>query len=267
MHPRLSAIRHVFLDMDGTIYHGSELFPTTIPFLEFLKHRGIGYTFLSNNSSYGPEEYIARLAGFGISTGPEHFYISTDYAIDYLKRNHPEIQRIHPFGMPCMEKAFAAAGYRIDSETPQAVIIGFDRTLTYEKLCRAAWFLRNGIPGFATHPDVYCPTDQKTWLVDCGAITACLERAANVRIQVLGKPDPGMLREAAARKHTPVEQVLMIGDRLATDMALGKNAGALTCHILTPGADLVPPDNIIPDLAVGNLGELQQIWTQTENGI
>ena len=166
-----------------------------------------------------------------------------------------------------MEKAFAAAGYRIDSETPQAVIIGFDRTLTYEKLCRAAWFLRNGIPGFATHPDVYCPTDQKTWLVDCGAITACLERAANVRIRVLGKPDPGMLREAAARKHTPVEQVLMIGDRLATDMALGKNAGALTCHILTPGADLVPPDNIIPDLTVGNLGELQQIWTQTENGI
>ena len=76
-----------------------------------------------------------------------------------------------------------------------------------------------------------------------------------------------MLREAAARRNTPVEQALMIGDRLATDIALGQNAGALTCHIVTPGADLVPPDGVTPDLAVGNLGELQQIWTQMENDI
>lgn len=264
MHSRLSAIRQVFLDMDGTIYHGNVLFPTTIPFLEFLKRRGIGYTFLTNNSSYGPEEYITRLAGFGIQTGPENFYISTDYAIDYLKRNHAEIRRIFPLGMPCMAKAFENAGFLLDPDKPQAVVIGFDRTLTYEKLCRAAWFLRNGVPGFATHPDEFCPTDRPTWLVDCGAITACLERAANVRVRVLGKPDPGMLREAAARKRTPIDRVLMIGDRLATDIALGQNAGALTCHIVTPGADLVTPENVTPDFAMKHLGELQHIWTQTE---
>ena len=75
----LSRIRQVFLDMDGTIYCGKKLFPTTIPFLEFLKSRGIGWTFLSNNSSYGAGEYAARLESFGIRSRPEEFYISTDF--------------------------------------------------------------------------------------------------------------------------------------------------------------------------------------------
>ncbi len=264
MPKNLSGIRQVFLDMDGTIYHGGVLFPTTKPFLEFLKRRNIGYTFLSNNSSYGAEEYIARLEKFGIAVNEDNFYISTDYAIDYLRRNHPEIQRIYPLGMSCMSNAFEKAGFSIDTENPQTVIVGFDRELTYEKLCTAAYFLRQGVPGFATHPDVFCPTDQKTWLVDCGAITACLERTANVRIKVLGKPDPGMLREAAARKHVSVEQVMMIGDRLATDIALGQNAGAMTCHIFTPGADLIVPDDVTADFTVKNLGELQKIWEMEE---
>ncbi len=260
MQNKLSSIRQVFLDMDGTIYHGGVLFPTTIPFLDFLKQRGIGYTFLSNNSSYGHEEYIARLEKFGINTSKENFYISTDYAIDYLKRNHPEIQRIYPLGMPCMCRGFEEKGFIFDDNNPQAVIVGFDRELTYKNLCRAAWFLRNGVPGFATHPDVFCPTDQPEWLVDCGAITACLERSTNTKIKVLGKPDPGMLIEAAARKGVTAQQVMMIGDRLATDIALGQNAGAATCHIFTPGADLIVPDNVKADFTVKNLGELQQIW-------
>ncbi len=264
MKSKLSAIRQVFLDMDGTIYHGNVLFPTTIPFLNFLTERNIGYTFLSNNSSYGHEEYIARLERFGIQTGRDNFYISTDYAIDYLKRHHPEIRRIYTLGMPCMDRGFQEAGFRLDDSAPQAVIVGFDRELTYSRLCRAAWFLRQGVPGFATHPDVFCPTDQPDWLVDCGAITACLEKSTNTSIKVLGKPDPGMLIEAAARKNTPVEAVMMIGDRLATDIALGQNAGAVTCHIFTPGADLIVPDNVKADFTVDNLGELQAIWTAEE---
>lgn len=264
MKSALTDVRHVFFDMDGTIYHGSVLFPTTKPFLRFLEERNIGYTFLSNNSSYGHEEYVRRLDNFGIATADENFYISTDYAIDYLKHYHPEITRIHTLGMPCMDRMFENAGFVIDRETPHAVIVGFDRQLTYENLCAAAWHLRQGVPGFATHPDVFCPTDKPTWLVDCGAVTACLEKATNTKLKVLGKPDPGMLHEGAARIGVPVEKTLMIGDRLATDIALGVNAGALTCHIVTPGADLIVPEGIVPDFAVDNLGGLQEIWSKME---
>ena len=84
-----SAIREVFLDLDGTIYRGSTLFPTSGPFLEFLRRRGIGYAFLSNNSSCDPEELAERLTRLGIRSEAEEFYLSTDYAIDFLKREHP----------------------------------------------------------------------------------------------------------------------------------------------------------------------------------
>lgn len=261
---KFADIRQVFLDMDGTIYHGSTLFPTTMPFLNFLTAKGIGYTFLSNNSSYGHEEYIARLAKFGIKTTAEQFYISTDYAIDYLKKNHPEYRRLFLLGMPCLTRMFTEAGFIADDENPDAVIVGFDRQLTYDRLCRCAWFLRKGVPGIATHPDVFCPTNEPTWLVDCGAVTACLEKATNTKLMVLGKPDPGMLVAAAARKGASVSQVMMIGDRLATDVSLGVNAGALTCHIVTPGADLIVPQGIVPDFAVANLGELQAIWEKSD---
>ncbi|MPN48069.1 hypothetical protein SDC9_195673 [bioreactor metagenome] len=116
------------------------------------------------------------------------------------------------------------------------------------------------MPGFATHPDVFCPTDEPTWLPDCGAVTKCLEAATDTKLKVLGKPDPGMLREAAARYSVPVSACLMAGDRLATDISLGRNAGALTCHIVTPGADLVVPEGVRPDYRVKDLGELERIW-------
>lgn len=261
---KLLQVRQVFLDMDGTIYHGDKVFPTTLPFLEFLSERNIGYTFLSNNTSFSIPGYIEKLGKMGIETAEENFYTATEYTIDYLHRSHSEIRRIYLLGMDVIVPAFQNAGFEIAEENPQAVIVAFDRTLTYEKLCRAAYFLRMGVPGFATHPDVFCPTDRQTWLVDCGAITKALETSTNVKLKVLGKPDPGMLKEAAKRYGVEMKQCLMAGDRLATDIALGINAGAVTCHILSPGADLIPPEGIVPDYRVHDLGELQMIWKNSE---
>ena len=256
----LKKVRQVFLDMDGTIYHGGTLFPTTIPFLEFLKRHGVGYAFLSNNSSYSKSDYVAKLTRIGIPCVPDDFYISTDYTVDYLKHFHPELKRLYIMGMKSVIPDFEAAGFVFDDRDPQAVVITFDRELTYEKLCRAAWFMRHDLPTFATHPDVVCPTDQPTWLVDCGAMTKALEVATNKRVKVLGKPDPGLIVEAARRRGLTPENVMMTGDRLATDIALGVNAGAVTCHITGTGNDLIVPEGIVPDFAVRNLGELQAIW-------
>lgn len=261
----LTGVKQVFLDMDGTIYHGSELYPTTKPFLRFLEERNIRYMFLSNNSSYSTDEYIKRLADMGVETGKENFYISTDYTIDYLKRNHPEIKRIYLLGMASIVPAFEEAGFVTDENDPHAVIVAFDRSLVYERLCRASWFIRQGVPAFATHPDVFCPTNEATWLPDCGALTACIEAATGKKIKVLGKPDPGMLCEGAARCGTSAACSLMVGDRLATDIAVGRNAGSLTAWI-TPDPDTVPdcPPELAPHFRVRDLGELQKIWENME---
>lgn len=256
----LSRVKQVFLDMDGTIYHGGKLYPTTIPFLKFLKSRGIGYKFLSNNSSFSTTEYVAKLGRLGIEADADEFYISTDYAIDYLKEFHPGVKRLFILGMETIFPAFEAAGFQVVDDDPDAVVVAFDRNLCYERLCRAAYFIKKGLPAFATHPDVFCPTDQETFLVDCGAFIACLETATCCKITVLGKPDPGFLRAAAARCGVTPEETLMAGDRLSTDIRLGINAGAVTCRITGPGADLTPVPGVVADYSVDDLGELQKIW-------
>ena len=109
----LSNIKQVFLDMDGTIYEGGKLFPTTVPFLRFLKSRGIGYAVLSNNSSFSKAQYVEKLTRIGIPCAEEDFYISTDYTIDYLHRFHPEIKRIYLLGMKCIVPQFEDAGFTV----------------------------------------------------------------------------------------------------------------------------------------------------------
>jgi len=259
-----SKIRHVFLDMDDTIYKGSRLFDCTKPFLALLTERNIGYAFLSNNSSYSIAEYAARLKNMGVEVTEKNFYNSTLYCIDYLHSHHPELKKLFLMGMDSIVPEFEAAGFEITRTDPQAVIVAFDRSLTYEKLCRTAWFVKQGLPAFATHPDVFCPTNEPTWLVDCGAMTACIEKATGKTLKVLGKPDPGMLRLGAERFGATPEQVLMIGDRLATDVAVGRNAGAWSCHI-SPGCDYsTTPEALRPHITCRDLGELHRLWKESE---
>ncbi|MGN0848498.1 MAG: HAD-IIA family hydrolase [Victivallaceae bacterium] len=254
---RLKGLKLVCLDMDGTIYKGKTLFPTTMPFLNFLKQHGIHYLFLSNNSSYSLSDYVEKLNRMGIVAAPDEFYISTDFTIDYLKAHHPEIKRIYALAVPTVQEEFRKAGFEIESEDPQAVIVAFDRTLCYERLCRAAYFISRDVPAFATHPDPFCPTDQETFLPDCGAFVCCLEKATGKSIKVLGKPDPEMLKLAAARFGLSTAETMMIGDRLYTDVKLGLNAHAIAVQV----TDHAEPNQsgVDPDLAVPNLGDLQNI--------
>src|ERR1051325_2849504 len=197
MNKRLQRIRHVALDMGGTIYKGGTLCGATDPFLALLRELGIGYTFLTNNPSKSVTDYLAHLRDLGIPATQEQLYTSTQATIEFLQENWPAVRRLFVLGTPSMCEQFKAAGFVLlpDSphEVPDAVIAGFDSTLTYPRLCRAAWWISQGKPYFATNPDRVCPTDQPTVLVDCGSIFAALEAAtAPAPAAVMGKPDPGM---------------------------------------------------------------------------
>ncbi|MDD3154868.1 MAG: HAD-IIA family hydrolase [Victivallaceae bacterium] len=256
---RLQQVQHVCLDMDGTIYKGARLYSWTKPFLAFLREHGIAYTFLSNNSSFSRSDYVEKLRKMSVETVEEDFYVSTDYTIDYLHKNHPEVRRLWIMSVPTILPEFERAGFEVVTEKPDAVVIAFDKTLTYEKLCRTAYFMREGVPAFATHKDVFCPAEPGTWLPDCGAMTRCLESATGAAVKVLGKPDPGMLVAASQRKHIAIENTLMVGDRLSTDVALGVNAGALSCHIEDFSSELTVDRSIVPTYRVKNLGELHRM--------
>jgi NagD protein len=261
----LRQIRHVALDMDGTIYSGGTLFPETLPFLNLLDELGIGHTFLTNNSSKSTRDYIAQLKQMGIAATTDRLYTSTQTTIEYLRNKHPDVRRIFLLGTPSLGEEIEAAGFTLTrddpADEPEAVVIGFDTTLIFSRLCRAAYWIKAGKLFIATHPDRVCPTDQPTVLVDCGSICAALERATGRGPDgVLGKPDPCMIRGILRRNCLLPDQIAVVGDRLYTDMAMARQAGALGVLVLTgeATAEEVSLAKSSPDLVVRNLGELAE---------
>jgi len=268
----LSEIRHVALDMDGTIYKGGTLFETTAPFLNLLHEFGIGYTFLTNNPSKSSADYLGHLRELGIEAAPDQLYTSTQATIEFLKETRPEMRRLFVLGTPGLGHELEEAGFELlpddPGAAPDAVLVGFDTTLTYPRLCRAAWWIKQGKPYFATNPDRVCPTDLPTVLVDCGSITAALEKATGVApAAVLGKPDPAMLRGILHRHSLRPAQLAMVGDRLYTDMAMARHTGALGVLVLTgeTTAEEAAAACPGPDLVVSSLAEFSSRLRQARN--
>ena len=235
---RLRKLKHFALDMDGTIYLGTTLFPYTKAFLGGVKEMGLNYSFLTNNPSAGIADYLAKLAKLGIEATREEMYTTSIATIDYIKTHYPEAKRLFLLGTPSMVAEFEKAGFisTTDSadDVPDAVVVAFDKTLQYDRLCRAAWWISQGLPYVATNPDRVCPTDQKVVLVDCGSICECLAHATGRRPDItLGKPDPNMLSGILGRFGYEADEVAMVGDRIYTDIEMAHNAGAFGVLVLS----------------------------------
>lgn len=256
----LCCVRHVALDLDGTLYRGGRLFDVTRPFLAKLGELGIGYTFLTNNTSLSHVDYLAKLRRFKIDATADHVMTPSAATIAYLRDRMPEAKAIAVLGTPSLCEEFEANGFAVTWESPRAVVVGFDKTLDYDRLCRAAYWIDQGLPFLATHPDLVCPTDEPTVLVDCGAICAALTAATGRTPIVLGKPDPAMLWELVRRHGIEMNELAMVGDRIMTDIVMAQRAGALAVLVLSgeatksdAAAMASPPELIVAD--VGELGD------------
>lgn len=268
---RLRAVHHVALDMDGTIYNGATLFPFTLPFLQLLQELGIAYTFLTNNSSRSTADYLAHLEKIGIKASSDQLYTSTQATIEHLEQELPDLKRLFVLGTPSMRQELAEAGFTLTEDSaqdePDAVVVGFDTGLVYRRLCRAAYWIKQGKYFIATHPDRICPTDQPTVLVDCGAICAALKEAAGRGPDmILGKPDPCMIRGILHRHALRPGQLAMVGDRLYTDVAMARRAGAFGVLVLSgeTSAEQAAKHSPAPDLIVSGLGELGEKLRQAK---
>lgn len=235
---RLRRLKHVALDMDGTIYMGATLFPYTKPFLAGVKELGLGYSFLTNNPSSSIADYLAKLARLGVAATEEEMYTTALATIDYIKTHYPEAKRLFMLGTPSMITEFEKAGFESaaddPNDRPDVLVVAFDKSLVYERLCRAAWWISQGVPYIATNPDRVCPTDQPVVLVDCGSICACLTHATGRTPDItLGKPDPNMLSGILHRYGLESDEVAMVGDRIYTDIEMAHNANAFGVLVLS----------------------------------
>ena len=204
----------------------------------------------------------------GIVATEDEIYNTTSATIDYIKAHYPSAKRLFLLGTPSMISQFEKAGFISTADdaddVPDIIVAAFDMTLTYKRLCRAAWWISQNIPYIATNPDKVCPTNEKTILVDCGSICKSLESATGRQPDItLGKPDPNMLVGIQQQKNLRPEQIAMVGDRIYTDIAMAHNANAFGCLVLSGEttievAKAAPkqPDLIAKDIEeLGNLLE------------
>ena len=270
---RLAGIRHVALDMDGTIYLGRTVFPYTIPFLEKLGRLGISYSFLTNNPSRSIEAYIAKLHKLGIPCTDDQMYSTATATIDYIKTHFPSARRLFLLGTPSMTGQFEAAGFEScaddPGDVPDIVVAAFDKTLQYSRLCRCAWWISKGLPYIATNPDWVCPTDEDTILVDCGSICKCLEGATGrVPDVVIGKPNPDILYGVLGSRGIGPSEAAIVGDRIYTDVKTGINAGALGVLVLSGETtlDMARRSDVVPSLICRDIEEFGNLLEESRNG-
>lgn len=254
---QLQNIETFLLDLDGTFYLGSQLFPWSIPFVELMEKQGKRFVFVTNNSSQNGKYYVNKLRKLGVNITEEQVFTAGQATIFYLKKyNYPK--KLYLVGTPALEEEFTEAGFILTKDDPETVVLGFDMTLTYEKLEIACSLIRKGIPFIATHPDFNCPTPHGP-IPDCGAMIALITASTGVKPKIIGKPYPEMVEALRAKygledPHT----VAMVGDRLYTDIAMGVAAGINSILVLSGEATLEDLENseIKPDFVLENLGEI-----------
>jgi HAD superfamily hydrolase (TIGR01450 family) len=267
---RLKQVQHVAVDLDGTLYRGSTLFPETGPFLDLLARLGVGCSFVTNNSSRSTSCYVAHLRDLGIRAEAADIYTSTHATVEYLQRQMPNVHRLFVLGTSAMQEEITECDFTLCGDDPEdepdAVVVGFDMGLTYQRLCRAAYWINAEKPFIATHPDRICPTNLPTVLVDCGAICAALECATGRKPRAIpGKPDRLMLDGLIERYAVGAHQLAMVGDRLYTDMAMAHASGALGVLVLTGETTAAQAaESPLPDLVVKDLDELGQLLSQAK---
>jgi 4-nitrophenyl phosphatase len=229
---KLSTVRGFLLDMDGTFYLSDRLLEGALHFIDLLRGQKKEFLFLTNNSSKHRRQYAEKISRLGLPISEELVLTSGEATALYLKREHPEA-RLFVVGTPSLEEEFRQHGFQLVEQEPDFLVLGFDTTLTYQKLWTLCDFVRAGIPYLATHPDFNCPTETG-WMPDVGAMIAFVKAATGREPDlVIGKPNRLIVDAAAAKMNLPVNQLAMIGDRLYTDIALGQSSGIVTVLVLS----------------------------------
>ena len=262
------------LDMDGTFYLDEDILDGALDFLDAVKKSGKDYLFFTNNSSTSPSLYIEKLKRMNCFIGRDQIMTSGDVMIRYLKSKYPG-KKVYLLGTGPLIEDFRNEGINLfepevpvnegfvpadTTNIPDIVVVGFDKTLTYEKLTNACTYIRNGALFLATHLDINCPV-KGGFIPDCGAMCAAITLSTGIEPKYVGKPFPETVDMVVDKSGVSKERITFVGDRLYTDVATGVKNGAKGVLVLTGEAGLgdIPQSDVKPDAVYEGIGEMGEI--------
>lgn len=250
------ALEGLIIDMDGVLWRGPEPMPGLARFFEVLGRRGLPFVLATNNSTSSMNQYVDKLAGFGIQVAGERIVTSAYATADYLREAEPGAP-VYMIGEAGLEEALKSRGFRLTVDEARFVVVGLDRGITYQKLATAMHLIEKGAQFIGTNPDRTLPTPDGL-RPGAGTMLAALAAASGVEPFIVGKPEPPMIQQALRVLGTDQDRTAMVGDRLETDILAGKKAGIRTILVLsgvTRREQLMESD-IQPDWVLDDIGAL-----------
>lgn len=249
--------RALIIDMDGVLWHGDRPQPGLTEFFAFLRAAAIRFVLATNNASATVAQYQSKLAAFGVTVTPDEVLTSAQGTALYLAARIPG-GRVYPIGETGVPDAMLAHGFVLVDESASeadAVVVGWDRTVTWPQLRQACLLIRRGAQFIGTNPDRTYPTPEGL-VPGNGAILAALQAATDVIPVIVGKPEPLLYQQAQQRLGTPSEVTAGLGDRLDTDILGAQRAGLRSILVLSGvtgprelAASPIRPDEVYPDIA------------------
>lgn len=260
---RLTSIRHLIIDMDGVLYSEADPMPGLVEFFGFLRQRDIRFVLATNNSTRTPAQYVDKMAGMGVQITPADLITSAQATAAYLREIAPPGTPIYVVGQEGLTAALHEAGFVLDNQRAEYVVVGLDVRVTYDKLKTATLLIRGGARFIGTNPDVTLPTPQGM-APGTGSILAAIETASGIAPTVIGKPEPTMFRQAMARLNAMPTDTAALGDRLETDILAAQRTGILSLLVLSGVTDrsLLAESAVQPDLVFDDIADLQARWSE-----
>lgn len=246
------------LDMDGTIYFENSLIPGAYEFINKLKEENIPYVFISNNSSVSKSTYLEKLANLGIPCSEDNLFSSAMAMGLYLKENYLD-KKVFVVGTKLFKDELLNYGINlVDDDSADILVVGYDRELTYEKLEVACRLLDGDVIFLATNPDFVYPLKNKRYLPDCGSICNMLTVATGKSPNYIGKPNPFIIDYLKKKFGVRNEDVVVVGDRLYTDIQLAINANVNSILVLTGEAtkEMLEESKVKPNYVVDSIKDL-----------
>lgn len=220
-------IKGVILDLDGTVYLGKEEVPGAARFIAFLRESDIRYLFVTNRANRTPAIVAEHLCTYGILCTENDVLTSAQATVQYLKHGS-----VYYIGEDGLKVELDKAGMTINEETPDYVVVSFDRLFNYDKLKKACRLIHAGAKFIATNPDKALKTANGL-VPGTGAIVAAVTAGSGVEPVMIGKPERLIMDISLQRLGLAKENVINVGDNLATDVPAGIRAGIRTAFILT----------------------------------
>ena len=245
------------LDMDGTFYLGNKPIDGALEFLEILTSMKKKYIFFTNNSSKSIKDYIIKLKDMGVDASSENLFSSGAVTIDFLKRKRPG-KSVYLIGTNSLREGFESEGIELSEKNPDIVVLGFDITLTYEKIYKGCTFIREGAEFIATHPDINCPV-AGGFMPDTGSMIKMFTESTGVVPEIMGKPFSHTIEALEATTGISRDKMVFVGDRLQTDIAMGINNGATAILVLTgvTTEETLKNSAINPTLVVPSIAQIK----------